>query len=112
MRVVNLLKMMRGKIDSGWTQGCSARSHGGFPVVPYSDDARCWCLTGSMTADRVLCTDFAARGQVVNIIMKLLEDRNEKPDIALWNDAEGRTKEQVLELLDEAIQVASVGGYC
>lgn len=110
MTTSELLKMMRSKIESGWTQGCSARTRDGFPVVPYAENACEWCLIGSMTAEKEYVMSYESRNKASGIIRELIANRNEKPDLALYNDAEGRTREQVLELIDEAISVASVGG--
>lgn len=110
-KTIELLKMMRGKIASGWTQGCSARSTAGYPVVPYSEAACEWCLIGSMTAEKLYLSYFDERVFATRIIRELIANRNEVPDLALYNDFDGRTRVDVLELLDEAIQVASVGGY-
>ena len=111
MTTVELLKSMRSKIASGWTQGCCARNRGGFPVVPYSDDACQWCLIGSMTAEKGSVGQWEARRDAHRILTELIHNRNETLDMAKYNDADGRTREHILELIEEAIQVANVGGY-
>jgi len=110
-KTVELLRGMRSKIEQGWTQGCSARNRDGHAVVAYSDDACQWCLIGSISAQAMVNSIFVSRTSAYRILIELLQNRNEKPDLAFFNDAEGRTKEAVLELIDEAISVASVGGY-
>jgi len=104
---------MRSKIASGWTQSCAARNRAGFPVVAYSEDAVQWCLVGSIGANKNVrgMSNMNVRMEVYRIIADLLANRNEPPSMELFNDKENRTKEEVLELLDEAISVASVGGF-
>jgi hypothetical protein len=112
MSTLELLKSMRKKIATGWTQGCSARNRHGHPVVPNSESACQWCLIGSMTADMTLLNEVGAahvRARAYRVIGQLLNNRNESEDLALYNDNESRTREEVLELLDEAITMAEVG---
>jgi len=109
-KTVELLRNMRSAIDKGWCQGVSSRNRQGNPVVSYSDEASHWCLIGSVHAKLPIPSP-SIISSIFDIITKLLADRNEKPDLAMYNDNPARTKEEILELLDEAISVASVGGY-
>lgn len=112
-KTLELLKSMRGKIATGWTQGCSARNRQGNPVVPSSPEACQWCLLGAVTAmeSAHYRTTVEQRTNVWRIINQLLENRNELQMPSAFNDNPARTQREVLELLDEAISVASIGGY-
>jgi hypothetical protein len=112
VRTVDLLRSMRKKIATGWTQGCSARNRDGHPVVPNSESACQWCLIGSMTADMTLLNAAGAahvRARAYRILGQLLNNRNESEDLASYNDHPLRTRESVLELLDEGIAMAELG---
>lgn len=109
MNTVQLLEGMRSTIAKGWTQGCSARNRQGNPCVPCSPEAACWCLVGSFTHNPNIPMHVRISGR--QAINSVLEHRNELPDIEVWNDKPGRTQQEVLDLLAEAITLASVGGY-
>lgn len=51
------------------------------------------------------------RREAYVLLGELLSNRNESMDLAAYNDNKFRTREEVLELVDEAISVASVGGF-
>jgi hypothetical protein len=111
-RTLELLKSMRSKIASGWTQGCSAQNRQGFPVVASCDDAVRWCLVGSTVANTYLLAGRThIRTNAWLIIQDLIRNRNETCSMDEWNDRDGRTQEEVLELLDEAITITTTGGY-
>ncbi len=114
-QTAELLRQMRATITEGWTQGCSARNRQGNPVVPSSPEASQWCLIGSITAgcteQHTLGSNLTLRQNIYQIMVKMLENRNESEWLDRYNDNPLRTQAEVLELLDEAITVAETGGY-
>ncbi len=112
-QTLELLRSMRDKIATGWTTGCCARNRQGNPVVASSPEASQWCMVGSVTArvNEGIGNSLKVRQNVYRIMELVLADRNEPPFMDAYNDSDGRTREEVLEVLDEAISVAKVGGY-
>lgn len=100
MSVAESLYGIREIIKKGWCQGVSALDSDGNEVHPYSGFAVEWCLSGAIecylhSPSEALDVTYALRsaGEIV------LED------ISLWNDDERRTKEEVIALIDKAIEI-------
>jgi hypothetical protein len=78
-----------------WTQGTYARDHQGNPKSPESEEACSWCLSGAgycVPGDpwpRIAFLRSLIGGPLTN-----------------WNDAPERTFEDVIALLDKAIEAA------
>ncbi len=93
-------------LESGWCQGALARNEAGVPVPPESPFARAWSATGALTRiwrradaiDDVLRLDALGRANLA-----LTAAMNEIP--AVYNDAAGRRKEQVLEAVLAAVSL-------
>lgn len=98
----------RNLIEHGWTQHCMARNAKGMPVVQSSKKATCWCLTGALLK---AVENFVDRKFTKNLyiyldsFIKEYKDKDSSPLTSLitWNDSSGRSQEEVLNLLDEAI---------
>ena len=92
----------------GWTQGAAARS-GGDPVAPQSPLAERFCLTGACARwswdDGFGADDddeyFTVEDELYDTIAHLL-DVGHPTDLPKWNDAPGRTVEEVLAVLEAA----------
>ena len=96
-----LVEMRRLIEEVGWTQDYDARDQEGEAVDPCSEVAACFCLGGALHRAehggnaphsvrdevRLLSTDAIGEGYIPN-----------------WNDRRGRTKEEVLQALDIAIE--------
>ena len=102
----NVLKRARAKIAQGWTQGAAARLRDGTAAGSADPDAASWCAMGAIYCSAVemlpyneaMCADAAAFGALGRSLGF--------PSIPEWNDAEGRTKAEVLAAFDAAISAA------
>jgi hypothetical protein len=82
--------------DGRWTQGVEARDISGNEVNPWQKSAVCYCLAGA--ARRV------GEGGIAIDAMNLMAALRDVDNIEQWNDHDGRTHEQVLEVIREAIE--------
>lgn len=115
---LQVLKAMRRLLVKGWTQNFDACDRDGLSVDSGNARAVCWCVLGAY--DRVL-SKREENPEVLDLLFKAsCKNRLRKPDdhpaytdigkkkvsILVWNDARRRTKEQVLSMMDKAIDFA------
>ena len=95
MTTKEILTEARGFIERGWTQGICARDSDGEPV-PAKDPSACeWCVVGAVWAA-------LPEGRIISDYTDLLTGQAPY-DVALFNDNEDTTKEDILKVFDEAI---------
>jgi hypothetical protein len=108
-QTVAQLKAMRGLIATGWTQGTFARDGAGRDVN-YSDPAACqFCIAGA--EGRVLEDgNLGYVGYSWDYLREALDQIDSHRERAFglvgYNDEPGRTKEDMLTLIDTAIGLA------
>lgn len=102
MKASEFGRKVRAQIEKGWCRGKLARDKDGNETEPKNPRACSWCLVGACIAaipPDESEADLAARRAFVN---RLRDETGQ--DRAWFNDAEGRTKEQVIEAIDRAIE--------
>ena len=93
-------------IERGWVQGWDARNRYGKMVQALTPDACAWCLTGALTkAATHLHLREEDRQRAYELVAAALPT-GESRFVVVFNDSPGRTKEQVLAVLDDAIELA------
>lgn len=101
----------RTRIEKGWCQKRFARDSNGEGVGAHSPKACSWCTTGAVYVVTTSTLDvfyaLNALTETLNVSGRTL--RGMRPDamyysLGVWNDKEGRTKEEVLALFDKAIK--------
>lgn len=105
------LTSARERIAQGWTTGELARDSRGTPVNPWSPSATCWCISGAVAAGVQPEGSFpvVAAGHSLAIYLRALDQlqavagRDGLPFPVAWNDHQGRTLDDVLALLDQAL---------
>ena len=103
-----LIRMVRRRIESGWTQRVMARDELGFSVPATSEKATCFCLKGAidsvspMWKNRICAEENAA---LMKAFHKGLAGTRFFT-LTSWNDVKTRTKAQVLALCDLAYENA------
>lgn len=80
----------------GWTQGALAKNSSGIEVDMHSTEAICFCIVGATAA---VVSDYTTNRKVRNHIRQFTPGNL----IFDWNDAPGRTLQEVNDLLDKAI---------
>lgn len=81
-------------IEKGWTQGYYARNAAGERAAFMCDEATSFCVLGAA---------YRAAGEgPADYIRDALVAVAPAGEPAVYNDAEGRTKEEILTLLDKA----------
>jgi hypothetical protein len=103
---VRVLLATRRLVRVGWCQGAWAKC-GWLTVDAHSPLAHRWCLVGAFSRAAMTVPDYPAQARF------MARYRAEQLFVAaigvpgmlieLWNDRPGRTKRQVLEMLDRAI---------
>lgn len=87
--------------QKGWIQGDFAKDSNGRLVASISPDATCYCTVGAIRAAVYKAsgeTDTTIEGEAKRIIRRHIG----KVGIAMWNDADDQTKENVISTLREA----------
>jgi len=111
MTTVDVLKSARSSIVKGWLRkGPLAVDTNGVPVAPQSSEAVAWDLMGSVYAASHNLPEGGPRSLVHREAMEAL--RMQVPhlkaqQLSVFNDASGRTKEEIIEIFDRAISTAS-----
>jgi len=103
MSTKQILVETRKLIEQGWTQGVNARNRYKERVAPASPDATCWCLQGGLFRvqhDLGLLYSKLIPAEDAIDATALLRGSN---DLVNYNDTPGRTKEEVLQLIDDTI---------
>ena len=85
-----------------WTQGVSARDGADNKVVPWSDEAVCFCPLGALDGARL---SFGNDHVPYYAVLERLSAQMDH-GIVGWNDAQERTHEDVLAAFDRAIAIA------
>ncbi|WNM70268.1 hypothetical protein [Myxococcus phage Mx1] len=104
------LESAKSYIEKGWTQDYYAKTESGRVVEACDEGAVCWCLRGALQRARADVIKTGVEGDGVWTLSssaeRLLEEVGEISHIPRWNDKLGRTQEQVLDLLQKAIDQA------
>jgi hypothetical protein len=87
-------------VEKGWCQGAEARDAHGLPTAVGAADAAAWSLLGALQATTAAdpSTELQDIGDAVSALAEVIMD----PSLANWNDAEARTKLEVLSVLKDA----------
>lgn len=101
-QAVELLRRVEARLRRGWTQGARARSASGRPVQDRYRGAVAWDLFGAFNAE-------PAKWKVARPAMRALDKALGTNDWAGWNDEPGRTVEQVLDAVGQAIGLLERG---
>jgi hypothetical protein len=90
-----VLRAGRQRVERGWCQGWCAKNDAGEFRMPWESDATQVCVRGA------LGFPFESKGarDAEDVLGECAE-----PLVALWNDAPGRTQDEVLDLFDAAIR--------
>ncbi len=84
-------------IERGWTQKALARDEKGVAVTTCDKKGVCWCPLGAIIV-AVKCGKSTACSEFIRLMAEKLGGLG-RHSISEWNDAEIRTKEEVIELL-------------
>lgn len=96
---IDILNQARFLIEKGWTQGAPARTARGRVVLAHDRTARCFCLVAALYwAADLIGADARQQNRAYMALKRLI-----KGSLSGWNDEEGRTREEVLALIDRAI---------
>lgn len=109
MMTKEILANARSLIAKGWTQGPTAKNAAGIAVDPTSGEAVCWCLEGALIASGVNCEDPEATCPMCHQYLIPLGRLVGATGATSYNEALGRTKEEVLALFDRAIAACEEG---
>jgi hypothetical protein len=88
----------------GWCQNAAARDSDGMSIHALSSEATCFCLSGAVQR--------AFRGGAYPWLVFMVDTKTFLPrgftSVIVWNDAPGRTKEEVIQLL-KSVEDANPG---
>ena len=102
--VALILDEARYLIESeGWCQGAMAKDRLGFPTEPRADNVAARCAVGALDA----AVDWSAESEAHYELARSYVDQTIRGKyIVTWNDAAGRTKEEVVAMFTEAADLA------
>lgn len=103
MSTKQILVETRKLIEQGWIQGVNARNEYGASVASGSPDATCWCLQGGLLR---VARDLNKSGRDIMLVADVLDNTallRGSNDLVNYNDTPGRTKDEVLQLIDDTI---------
>lgn len=99
-RIVSDLTEARKLLEKGWTQRAYARNANGVAVDEGSPNACSFCVTGALNRAYACLETHLLVGRFVKV-------RTGGDWLHLWNDAPGRTQEEVLTMIDEILKAVS-----
>jgi hypothetical protein len=94
------LRAVRDRVAFGWSQDAHARDRSGNEVALGSEEARAWTL----------CSAFALAGKDgipmnhLHAALRAITDVTGMASIEDWNNDRSRTRHEVLDALDDAIE--------
>lgn len=102
-----MLKQARIDLANGWTQGCYARDQEDRWVKVTDPSACKWCLSGALNLAyaRAPIEDMELRYRTFESATGTIAWLLQSEPVVDWNDKIGRTQEEVLELVDQAIAI-------
>ena len=86
--------------EHSWCQGSVARDSEGEPTPLYSRSVDSFCIAGVMALTIPLLKQKAMMSQLNQY---LAEDLQDPRTVTIYNDAEGRTKAEMLHLVNQVI---------
>src|SRR5437667_4681375 len=90
----------RELVHEGWCQGVDARDARGERCAPWNRDARTWSVLGALVASEGDDPDVRAHSSAsvaeLGHAVSLLAEAADTSSLQVWNDAPGRTQEDVL----------------
>ena len=109
LTVKQLLEQTRAKIEdpAHWVKGDYAKNAEGSVVTPYDSDACCWCLDGALRAVAIPQPRYPL--VATDLLLRQASQARGFASHLCFNDAPQTTHADVLQLLDDAILVASTG---
>lgn len=114
--VIQALLLMRSKIAKGWCNDALARDADGKLCSVYEHNACVWSLNGALVCTKIYSTTITdALASAVN--KRLPSSVFEKIPfvhyrLTVWNDTVAKNQQEVLEVIDEAIDWVSRKGSC
>lgn len=98
----------RNKIKKGWTQGVYARNVHGMVVPDSHPTAVSFCAIGAVCS---LYKSGVAPPDLLKPLQSIIDNRSlgvyGSPHLHVWNDMEGRTQQDVIDLYNKAIDCLS-----
>lgn len=110
MDAVEYLEKGLELIKKGWCQNAGARNKNGCSVSARSPEAVSYCMDGALykTLNPYIDVDnkltISLRGRLY--INAILRSKNYLHSLITFNDTEGRTKEEVIDVFEKAIELA------
>lgn len=86
-------------VKKGWTKGFLARNSNGMSRSPNDPDAICWCMIGAICK---ATTNDAEVNKFLKCTYNVLKKRGIRSPVDAYNDTVGRTRDEVLSVLEEA----------
>jgi hypothetical protein len=107
--ITDLLTRAKNRITNGWCQNAAALDERGEPCDAWDPRAKSWDMNGSIIAEKpqsgVLPEDWFNLQGLAKDALRKAADNN---PLVWFNDAVGRSREEVVSVFDRAIKMAEV----
>lgn len=100
-RIFEILKAARTKIQQGWVQGPWAVDKDGWATSSTGEHACAWCSAGAVKA----VSKIKEFNEVMDLLNTYVWRWGHAANMIGYNEAEGRTQEDVLKIFDDIIEV-------
>ncbi len=100
MKTIDGLKQVRDLLEKGWTQEASARDADGEPLLSTDTRACSFCILGAVWR-AVAGHDNPMESRLVYALRNAI---GEDAKLVAYNDTPGRTQDEILALVDKAIE--------
>lgn len=97
---LQILESARRLIIKGWCRGAFSVTKNGRPVYPWNKKAARWCVAGALSR-----LDPTSTYEEPKAAEKYLIEAAGTKLLTEWNDKKGRTKKEVIQLYDRAIEL-------
>lgn len=106
-KVLEAARNVKARLEQGWCQSAFARTAAGESCGERSQDACSWCISGAMSLELNIAapTEYNLYLTLRGALNEAIAGETGRHDVSVtrYNDWPGRTKEEVLSLVDRAI---------
>ena len=111
-KVLECLKETRKLVQQGWTQFCCARDALNETTGPSNPKAVKWCLFGAVARASFIVNGpnslfhegYSLRNKTTAVLDNIVIATTMAHEIVTWNDGPNRTQEEVIQVIDMAIE--------
>jgi hypothetical protein len=106
MKTSEILLKAKKRVEQGWCQKAFARAADNKQVASIDADAVSWCSSGALLKETETQTVWNQYGLARRFLTQAIDAVYPGMELLAWNDADGRTQEEVVAVFEAAYQLA------